>query len=229
MIKNIVKFKNLVDDNKNIMINQIAWIIFSIPSFLIASTVHEFAHAYTAYKLGDLTAKINGRMTLNPLAHIDPVGALMMIFARFGWSKPVPVNEYNFKNPVIGTALTALAGPVSNFILAVFGAIPLRFLMHSKELNSDTLSVNFLTTTFITFILVNLSLGIFNLIPLPPLDGHKIVRAFLPEQLRYYWDGLNKYGIWILVFMFLPFSPLSYVINLVLETTIFGLLNFLLL
>lgn len=211
------------------MINQTAWMLFSIPSFIIASTVHEFAHAYTAYKLGDLTAKINGRMTLNPLAHIDPVGAIMMVIARFGWSKPVPVNEYNFKNPVLGTALTSLAGPASNLILAVLGAVPLRFLIHSNELTPDTLRANFLITTFRTFILVNLSLGIFNLIPLPPLDGHKIVRAFLPEQLRYYWEELAKYSTWILVFMFLPFSPLSSFIDLILETAIFGLLSILLL
>jgi len=210
------------------MINQTAWIIFSIPSLLIASTVHEFAHAYTAYKLGDLTAKINGRMTLNPLVHIDPIGALMMIFVRFGWSKPVPVNEYNFKNPVLGTALTSLAGPVSNLILAVIGAIPLRFLIHSNEVDPNSLGVTFLMTTFTTFVLVNLSLGIFNLIPLPPLDGHKIVRALLPKQLRYYWESLNKYGMWILILMFLPFSPLSHVIHVVLETAIFGLLSLLL-
>lgn len=198
------------------MINQISWIIFSIPSLLIASSIHEFAHAYTAYRLGDYTAKIEGRMTLNPLAHIDPIGTLMMIVARIGWSKPVPVNEYNFKNPVLGTALTSFAGPASNLVTAVITAIPIR-LISGGSLDCALEANNFFVIILLTFLIVNLSLALFNLIPLPPLDGHKIVRAFLPKQIRYYWEELEKFGRWILIFAFLPFSPLSYLLTAILN------------
>lgn len=208
------------DLNKKTMIDQISWLLFSIPSILIASTVHEYAHAYAAYKLGDYTARMNGRMTLNPLAHIDPIGALMMVLARFGWSKPVPINEYNFNDPVKGTAITSFAGPASNLIMAVITAIPLRFLLATTEGVTNSLEISFLARVLATFMLVNISLAVFNLLPIPPLDGHKIVRAFLPEQLRYFWESLEQYGIWILVLLFLPISPLHHV-------TI-GLLTFLL-
>lgn len=195
------------------MIDQISWIIFSIPALLIASSVHEFAHAWSAYKLGDLTAKLEGRLTLNPLAHIDIVGALMMVFARFGWSKPVPINEYNFKNPVTGTALTALAGPVSNIFLAALTAILFRFLF-PEFIATGIIAEGFQTYAamiLLVFIMVNLSLGVFNLLPIPPLDGHKIVRALLPKSIRHVWEGMERYGIWILLLLFLPISPLSYV------------------
>jgi Zn-dependent protease len=190
------------------MIDQIYWILFSIPSILIASTVHEYAHAYTAYLLGDATAKMNGRMTLNPLAHIDPVGAIMMVLVRFGWSKPVPINEYNFENPVIGTAITSLAGPASNLLLAIITAIPLRIMLASTPLNSGSLDLGFVSLLLLTFIVVNISLAVFNLLPIPPLDGHKIVRAFLPENLRHHWERMQVYGMWILILLFFPISPL---------------------
>lgn len=199
------------------MINQIQWILFAIPSILIASSVHEFAHAWAAYKLGDPTAKMNGRLTLNPLAHIDPVGALMMVIARFGWSKPVPINEYNFKHPVTGTAITSFAGPASNFLLACLAALVLRVIPHPADLTSTSLETEYVLTLFITFIMVNLSLAIFNLLPVPPLDGHKIVRAFLPKKVRYYWESIEKYGMWILIALFLPISPLYLVTTTVLS------------
>lgn len=189
------------------MFDQLYWVLFSIPSILISSTVHEFAHAWTATKLGDPTPKMANRLTLNPLAHIDPIGALMMVIARFGWSKPVPTNESNFKNPVIGTALTALSGPASNFLLAIFSAGVLRLL--KPNLLVDLNSMDYVATIFITFIGVNISLGIFNLVPLPPLDGHKVVRALLPTTLRRYWEKLSDYSLWILILLFMPFSPLS--------------------
>lgn len=195
------------------MINQISWVLFAIPSILIASTIHEYAHAYSAYKLGDNTAKINGRLTLNPLAHIDPIGAIMMVIARFGWSKPVPINEYNFKNPVVGTAITSFAGPASNLLLATIAAIPLRISLSlfDKGVQTASTELNYITVLLLTFILVNVSLGVFNLIPLPPLDGHKIVRAFLPPAARRLWEDLDKYGFLLLFLLFLPLSPLSQV------------------
>lgn len=177
------------------------WIIVAVPSILIASTVHEYAHAYSAYKLGDPTAKAEGRLTLNPLKHIDPIGALAMILFRFGWSKPVPINEYNFEKRETYTAITALAGPLSNLILAAITGL----INHILNLNPNSLIV-FLLYIFAT---INISLAIFNLIPIPPLDGHKIVRALLPKKLRYYWEKLERYSLILILILILPFSPLQ--------------------
>ncbi len=201
------------------MTDTLYWIIFAIPSILIASTIHEYAHGLIAYKLGDLTAKINGRLTLNPLAHIDPIGALAMVFFKFGWSKPVPINEYNFEHREIGTALTALAGPVSNFlaagltaliykILQIQGSGPIEFLLY-------------------TFVVINLSLGIFNLIPIPPLDGHKIIRALLPKKLRYYWEKLENFSFIFILLLLLPFSPVGGFTTSLISNTLSFLLKFL--
>ena len=173
----------------------------AVPSILIASTVHEYAHAYSAYKLGDPTAKAEGRLTLNPLKHIDPIGALSMILFRFGWSKPVPINEYNFEKRETYTALTALAGPVSNLILASLAGLT-NYLLN---LDPNSLIV-FLLYIFTT---INIALAIFNLIPIPPLDGHKVVRALLPKNLRYYWEKLERYSLILILLLILPFSPLQ--------------------
>jgi len=177
------------------------WILFAIPSILIASTVHEYAHGLAAFKLGDPTAKAYGRLTLNPLKHIDPIGALSMILFRFGWSKPVPINEYNFKNRELGTAIVSFAGPFSNLLLVgFFGSINLLF-----HPSLDSIFGVFL----FTFTLINISLAVFNLIPIPPLDGHKIVRAFLPSKLRYYWEKMEKFSFLFILLLIVPFSPIG--------------------
>ncbi len=197
----------------------IYWIIFAVPSILIASAVHEYAHGWTAYKLGDPTAKAEGRLTLNPIKHIDPIGALCMVLFRFGWSKPVPINEYNFEKRELGTALTALAGPVSNFILALItGLINLVF--------KPDLSTIFGAILF-TFASVNISLAVFNLIPIPPLDGHKIVRAILPRKIRYYWEKLEKFSIIIILLFILPISPLYTLTSNFLTSTMTRILSLL--
>lgn len=197
----------------------IYWILIAVPSILIASTVHEYAHAYVAYLLGDITAKVEGRLTLNPLKHIDPIGAISMVLFRFGWSKPVPINEYNFEKRELYTALTALAGPVSNLILAILTAI-VKYLFRIEE---DSL-IEFLLYSFTT---INLSLAIFNLLPIPPLDGHKIVRALLPKQLRYYWEKIEDYSIILILLLILPFSPISTYTFLFISTILQNLLNIL--
>ncbi len=194
----------------------IYWVIVAVPSILIASTVHEYAHAYVAFRLGDATAKAEGRLTLNPIKHIDPLGALSMILFRFGWSKPVPINEYSFRNREVGTALVAFAGPLSNLIMAALtGLINFIFIKDSNSL------IAFLLYTFAT---INIALAVFNLIPIPPLDGHKIVRAFLPRNLKYYWEKLERYSIFLILLLVLPFSPLRSVIfnfiGLVLDTSL---------
>ena len=177
----------------------IYWILFAVPTILIASTVHEYAHGWAAFKLGDPTAKAAGRLTLNPLKHIDPIGAISMVLFRFGWSKPVPINEYNFEKRELGTALSALAGPVSNMLLALLGGL----------LNWVIKPEGILYVIFFVFVSINISLAVFNLLPIPPLDGHKIVRALLPKKIRYYWEQLEKFSIFIILLFILPISPLS--------------------
>jgi Zn-dependent protease len=174
------------------------WIIFAIPSILIASTIHEYAHGLAAFKMGDPTAKAAGRLTLNPIPHIDPLGALCMVLFRFGWSKPVPINEYNFEKRELGTAITALAGPVSNLLVA--GLLALVNFFFAPDLM--TLWGSFL----LTFTIINLALAFFNLLPLPPLDGHKIVRAVLPRKVRYYWEQLEKFSIILLIILIVPIT-----------------------
>lgn len=188
---------------KTEVIETISWYIFAIPSLLIASSFHEYAHALMATKLGDYTAKSVGRLSLNPLSHIDPIGALMMVIAGFGWSKPVPINEYNFTKPVLHTAFTAAAGPLSNLLLALIAALLFKI---------------FPTTFFLVFLTVNISLAVFNLLPIPPLDGHKIVRAILPKKIRYYWEQLEKLIPIIFLLFILPFSPLSNIIKVAITT-----------
>jgi len=197
----------------------IYWIILAVPTILIASTVHEYAHGWAAYKLGDPTAKAAGRLTLNPLKHIDPIGALCMVLFRFGWSKPVPINEYNFERREVDTALTALAGPVSNILLALLTAL-INFIF-----KPDPSSI--FAVILIVFASINISLAVFNLLPIPPLDGHKIVRALLPKKIRYYWEKLEKFSIFIILIFILPISPLSAWTSTFLSGTITKLLSIL--
>ena len=154
--------------------------------------MHEFSHALSANLLGDDTPRLLGRLTLNPLAHLDPIGTLMILLIRFGWGKPVPINPMNFHNPLRDSALVSLAGPLSNILLATLLAIPLR------------LGFNF-GLYLLPFIFINLALAVFNLLPIHPLDGFKIVGGILPLQLAYHWAALAPYGMWfLLIFVFFP-------------------------
>mgnify|MGYP000979744563 FL=1 len=180
------------------------WIMFAIPSIVIASTLHEYAHAWTATKLGDLTSKVNGRLTLNPLKHIDPIGAICMVFFKFGWSKPVPINEFNFENRLRDTALVSLAGPTSNILLLFAIAL----------FNSVVKPTGNLSLFLLTFAMINIVLAVFNLLPIPPLDGHKIVRAFLPQKARYYWENLERFQILFLIILLIPIFPFGSIISL---------------
>ena len=191
----------------------ITWMVFALPSIILASAVHEFAHARTAYQLGDPTAKAEGRMTLNPLAHIDPIGIVCMIFFRFGWSKPVPINENNFTNKKLGISLSALAGPASNFVILLLTAL-LNYLLKPSTASP-------LHFFLVVFAIVNCSLSIFNLIPIPPLDGHKIISGFLPNRLAYYWEDIEKYSLILMLILVLPIFPFgsiaSYIISIAID------------
>lgn len=173
--------------------------LFVVPCVLIALTFHEFAHGYMAYKLGDPTAKNFGRLTLNPLKHLDPIGTICMIFFHFGWAKPVPINSRYFKKPRRDMALTAAAGPIMNFILALFGMLVCRIL--TKIFVTFPAQSDFVyyiqyaaLTLFSYFHMLNLSLGVFNLIPIPPLDGSRIFYIFLPPK---WYFGVMKYEKYI--------------------------------
>lgn len=163
-------------------------LILSAMAALVALTIHEFAHGYVAYRLGDDTAKSCGRLTLNPIKHIDPFGALCMILFHFGWAKPVPIDPRNFKNPRKGFALTAVAGPATNLVVGFLTAfIYLLCLSTFKEVESaflNNLQIN--TLLFLLyFFTINVGLGIFNLIPVPPFDGSRILNVILPERLYF--------------------------------------------
>ena len=192
-----------------------------IIAVLIAIAVHECAHAYVAYRLGDDTAKYAGRLTLNPLAHLDPMGALLFLVVGFGWAKPVPVNPARFGHPKRDNALVALAGPVSNLCLAIIAFIGLLSVGVSLGESFDLLSLRgvsvfhaFLLQLFWSSLSVNLLLMAFNLFPIAPLDGSKVLEGFIPYHYEREYEQFMRYGPYMLIGLllfesFLPFPLLS--------------------
>lgn len=173
-------------------------LITYLVTLVISITVHEFAHAKVADLFGDDTPRMNGRVTLNPLAHLDPIGSIMMVIAHFGWGRPVPVNPYalNRRSPA-ALMWVSLAGPASNFLLAVLGAIPLRLNLTSPIAPQEYLpsSAAFLTQ----FVFINLLLMLFNLVPIAPLDGDKIADYFFPPFMARFLEIIRPYGPMILI------------------------------
>jgi Zn-dependent protease len=175
-------------------------------ALLLAITIHEFSHAFVAYKLGDMTAKKLGRLSLNPMKHLDPVGSIMLALVGFGWGKPVPFNPFNLKNGYRnGTTMVAMAGPISNFITAAVFALPIRFGFMSWD-SPYTLKVlysftpyNLIEDVLQLIILYNIILGVFNLIPAFPLDGSKIALGVLPDKMASKFIKLESYGPIILL------------------------------
>jgi Zn-dependent protease len=163
--------------------------------FFTSMPVHEWAHAWTAYQLGDDTAALSGRMTLNPLAHLDLYGTLSYLIGFIGWGKPVPVSAHRLRGDMrAAMALVGLAGPFSNLIMAMIAAIPYRF----GWLDGSSMLVQ---QVFQYLVLINLSLMLFNLIPVPPLDGSRILAWLLPRRLTYELDRLERYGGLVLIFV----------------------------
>lgn len=167
-------------------------IIYSLPGLLIAIIFHELAHGYTAYLLGDHTAKDAGRLSLNPINHIDPIGLLCMVIFKFGWAKPVPVNSRNFQNRKKGMILVSLAGPFTNFIIALFMAVVLNLIPIKNIILFEIILIT---------MWYNIMLGVFNLLPFPPLDGSKILASLLPTKLEILFYKYEKYMYFVLILL----------------------------
>ncbi len=177
--------------------------LLNVIYLVVAISIHEFAHAFAADRLGDPTARVAGRLTLNPIAHIDPVGTILLPLGllllsggsfAYGWGKPTPFDPYNLKNPRRDSAIISIAGPISNLLLAIAVSILIRF-------------TPYVFAVFLTpLILTNIGLAIFNLIPVGPLDGQKIIFGLLPRDLAYEFQAImNRYGMLILLFLIFPF------------------------
>ena len=201
--------------------------ILSLPAILIAITFHEYAHAFVADKLGDDTPRKQGRLTLNPLKHIDLYGMALLLFVGFGWGKPVETNPNNFKRTISlkkGNALVSLAGPVMNFILAILFSIILALYLRFGFIFVMTNPVGNTLALIIRYtIIINVGLGVFNLIPLPPLDGSKILVALLPEKARA-WYINNERWLYI-VFIVIWITPIA---SMIISPIIGGINNVLL-
>ena len=176
---------------------------------------HEWAHAFTALKLGDTSVKYRGRLTLNPLAHIDPFGALALLLFGFGWSKPVPIDPSNFKKPKLGMAITAVMGPVANIVAGFVGAlIYMALAAFVPQLFLSNAAGQYLKLFFQFYISVNCTLAVFNLIPIPPLDGSKILFLFLPDRAVawfYRYQMFISIGLLALLWLGVLTAPLSFV------------------
>ncbi|MBE6664279.1 MAG: site-2 protease family protein [Ruminococcaceae bacterium] len=215
------------------VLNELIDLLLRLPIVIIALVVHECAHGFIAYKLGDPTAKYLGRLTLNPIKHLDPIGALCMLLFRFGWAKPVPINPMYFKNPKVGMALSSLAGPTSNIILSFIGtffyvlSVKLGNLIIVTTANTGLYTpLSYLYQFFAMFAILNMSLAIFNLIPLPPLDGSRIISIFLPQRAYFRIMRYERYiGIGFMVLLLVDSyflggyitGALSFIVNFVIN------------
>ena len=194
-------------------------LLVSVFAVFCVFPIHEYAHAFVATKLGDDTPRLRGRLTLNPLAHIDIIGALMILIVGFGYAKPVPVNARRFKNPKSGMALTALAGPVSNllmaFIFSLVGNI-ISFAAYKAGVTSDLIRAVILFTALASQI--NVGLAVFNLLPIPPLDGSKILALVIPPKYYFKYLQYERYiiiGVFLLIFIGVLDIPLSFLTGII--------------
>lgn len=223
MILAVIVLSNLVVMTQSQMLG----ILLTLPGVIIAITFHEFAHAYAAYKLGDDTAKMQGRLNLNPLSHIDPIGIVLLIFVHFGWGKPVQINPRNFDRKYTmekGEAIVSLAGPVMNFVLAILFTIIYCAVVKFSPLGFKLSQLGIVILTIIqSTILVNIGLGVFNLIPIPPLDGSKIFRTILPYNAKAWLDANEKW--FYIAFLVIWITGLAgYIISPIIEVIGNGML-----
>lgn len=170
--------------------------IYIVPAVLISIVLHEWAHGMVSYMLGDMTPKLDGRLSLNPKYHLDVIGTLSLVIFHFGWAKPVNVNAGAYDNPKTGMILTALAGPIMNFILAFISLLLVGFIQHFHLYN---IMFDYIVEVLIYVSIFSVGLGIFNLIPIPPLDGSKVLFGFLPERLYFKYMQYEEIGMLVLV------------------------------
>lgn len=196
-----------------LLTNPFSFLIWLI-ALAFAITIHEFSHALVADSLGDPTPRLMGRLTLNPLAHLDPIGTLMLLIVRFGWGKPVQFDPFNLKNPRRDAALISIAGPMSNLLLSLLLSLLVRFVPFLSP---------FMLQVIFPIIFLNVALAVFNLIPIHPLDGFKIVGGILSEKQAREWYSLERYGLLFLLLLILPIGGSS-----LLSSVIFPIVNFIL-
>lgn len=199
--------------------NPLAFLYWLI-ALVVAITIHEFAHAYAAERLGDPTPRLMGRLTLNPMAHLDPIGTLMLLIARFGWGKPVVFDPFNLRNPRRDSAIISVAGPMSNIILAIMLSVLLQIFFNFRLSLFSNPIISAFTYLFISLlqpvIILNVILAVFNLVPIHPLDGFKIVGGILPEEYARQWQELQPYGMIFLIFLIFPiFGGISPIHNII--------------
>ena len=181
------------------------FLIILVPVILFSLTIHEYAHALLAYRLGDDTAKRQGRLSLNPLVHLDILGTLLLFIVHFGWAKPVPVDPLNFRNPKKDMLVVALAGPVSNILTAIAAAVILKTLFENFAPASilPGSSIYVAAQMLVWFMYIGIVLAVFNMIPIPPLDGSRVLYGLLPDSLALRYSKFETYGIFILFAFFI--------------------------
>lgn len=190
--------------------------IISLPGIIIAMVIHEWAHARVAYALGDYTPKLMGRLTLNPAAHVDPIGLLMLFFVHFGWAKPVQINLNNFENPRRADILVSLAGPGANFLTAFVTLLVMVALIKFGFPMTEGMQA-----VLSTIMIININFGIFNLIPIPPLDGFHVLRNLLPYELAEKLEALERYSFLILIVILM--TPAISIIFMPMQRLVLGI------
>ncbi len=213
-------FSNIVADPRGFLLSK----LLTLPVILIALTVHEVCHGYAAYKCGDPTAKVTGRLSFNPMRHIDPIGFLMLLLFGFGYAKPVLINPRNFRNSRRDTALVSFAGPLSNLVMAFFGVLLYRYyatqgiFLFASGASKFMLNFSLVLELFLyAFCTINLGLFVFNMIPIPPLDGSKILFSCLPAKLAWKLSRYEQYSH-LLLFALLFLGVFSNGIGIAIET-----------
>lgn len=192
-------------------------LIAGLPGLVIALVIHEYAHAKAADMMGDFTPRMTGRLTLNPMAHIDPIGLIMLLVVRFGWAKPVMINARNFRNWRQGELLVAVAGPVANLIVAFISLLAMAVLF---KLGMFSEGVRLVLSMMVLF---NINFAIFNMLPLPPLDGSKVLMVLLPGRLAYKLMSLERYSFIILIFLMM--TPFLTMILIPLQRLVLSVFN----
>lgn len=191
---------------------------------LIALPIHECAHGYAAYRMGDYTAKRQGRLTLNPLAHFDPIGTIAIILFGFGWAKPVPINPLNFENPKKGMMISSLAGPMSNIGLAFISMVLYKLSYLPVYMGASGAFISTVQTFLLYMITINITLGVFNLIPIPPLDGSRIATYFLPQHIYFkimQYENIIFIGLMVALWFGILDGPISFV-----SSSVTGIIDF---